>query len=228
MNKKAIWAGALVSALCFTPLANAVTVTQCGPSICYEYDNAQVAAATYGQPTLIGDALRFIPTNFRAQSDDGAGIVNTSASFYFDRVYTQNPNDNVKKIMIYEFGDYEITTDGNVSDTLTLDASNNLGAGSASDTEIFSAIGDSAGLQQWDIDNTLNVDGSFITSDMNLTVTNVLEANTDAFGESAWIQKKLEIQVVSAIPLPAAAWFMLSGLGVLAGIAKRRQAAQTA
>lgn len=223
MNKKAIWAGMIVSAMCLTPVANALTVTQCGPTICYEYDDAQAAASTYGLPTLIGDSLRFLPEDFRAQSDDGEGLVSTSASFFFDRVYTTSGED-IQKIMIYEFGDYEITNGGSVSDTLTLEAENNLGAGTATGTEIFGDSGDSAGLQTWDIDNSLMVSNDFLSNDLSLTVTNLLQAETNALGETAWIQKKLRIQAVSAVPVPAAVWLMVSGLAVLGGIARRRKA----
>ena len=210
------WLGA-ASVLAFSSIANAATVTKCGPTICYEYDDTQAAAAIYGQPTLLGDMLRFLPQNFRAQSDDGEGLVQTSASFVFDRVYTIGGED-IDKIMINEFGDYEITNGDRVSDDLTLDVVNTSGAGEFdSATENFTALGDSSGIQRWTIETSFDVAGSFETTsnDIRLTVTNLLEAETDAFGESAWIQKKVEIIALTAVPVPAAVWLMGSGLGVL-------------
>jgi hypothetical protein len=226
MNNNAFWAGVLLSAIFASQTVSAASVTQCGATICYTYDDEQAAVDLYGTPTLLGDALRFLPTDFRAQSDDGAGLVSTSASFFFDNVYSMN-GDAIEKIMINEFGDYEITNGDRVSDELTLSAVNNLvGGGSASEGEIFNATGGTTGLQEWEIDNTLDVSSQFLSNSLNLTVTNVLEAVTDASGESAWIQKKLKIQAVTttAVPLPAGAWLMMSAIGVLGGLVRRKKA----
>jgi hypothetical protein len=223
MNKKAFLAGTLLSAIFVTQTASAASVTQCGPNICYAYDDAQAAVSLYGTPTLIGDALRFLPGTFRAQSDDGEGIVSTTASFFFDNVYSLS-GDAIDEIMVSEFGDYEITNGDRVSDELTLNAVNNLGAGTASENELFTATGGSTGLQRWNIDNTLDVSSQFLSNDLNLTVVNLLEAETNAQGETAWIQKKLEIQAVAAVPLPAGAWLMISALGALGGLMRRKKA----
>jgi hypothetical protein len=223
MNKKSLCAAAILSAIFVTQSVNAASVTQCGPTICYAYDDAQAAVGLYGTPTLIGDSLRFLPQNFRAQSDDGAGLVATQASFFFDNVYSKS-GEAIEKIMITEFGDYEITNGDRVSDELTLDAVNNLGAGTASEGELFAATGGTTGLQRWQIENTLDVSSQFLSNDLNLTVTNLLEAQTDALGESAWIQKKLKIQAVTAVPLPAGVWLMISALGALGGLARRNKA----
>jgi hypothetical protein len=227
MNKKAFWAGALLSAIFATQTVSAASVTQCGPNICYAYDDAQTAVGLYGTPTLVGDALRFLPEDFRAQSDDGQGLVSTTASFFFDNVYSVNPNEFIKEIQIYEFGDYEVTNGDSVSDELTLDAVNNLGAGAASGSELFGAgsHGASTGIQNWQIENTLDVNSEFMTNSLNLTVTNLLQASTDVTGESAWIQKKVEIQAVAAVPLPAGAWLMISALGAVGGWARRNKKA---
>jgi len=225
MKNSAIWAGALLCAIFASQTVSAASVTQCGPTICYTYDDAQAAVGLYGTPTLSGDLLRFLPQNFRAQSDDGVGVVSTSASFFFDNVYSVS-GDAIEKIMIHEFGDYEITNGDRVSDLLTLDAENNLGAGTASESELFNASGGSTGLQGWSIDNTLSVDSEFLSNSLSLTVTNLLEAETGEVGETAWIQKKVEIQAISitAVPLPAGAWLMLSALGALGGIMRRNKA----
>lgn len=224
MFRQAITAGIFLSAMIVTQTASAASVTQCGPTICYKYDDAQAAVGLYGTPTLIGDSLRFLPENFRAQSDDGEGLVQTQASFYFDNVYSVNPNEDIQKIMITEFGDYEITNGDRVSDQLTLDAVNNLGAGTASESELFSVTDGTTGLQTWQIDNTLMVSSEFQTNSLNLTVTNLLEAETDATGETAWIQKKVKIQAVTAaVPLPAGVWLMVSALGIMGGVARRKK-----
>jgi hypothetical protein len=167
--------------------------------------------------------LRFLPQNFRTQSDDGEGLTSATASFFFDNVYSLS-GEAIDEIMVSEFGDYEITNGDRVSDELTLDAVNNLGAGAASESELFNATGGTTGLQRWQIENTLDVSAQFLSNDLNLTVTNLLEAQTDASGESAWIQKKLKIQAVTAVPLPAGVWLMISALGALGGLARRNKA----
>ncbi len=64
-------AGLLAAAL----PAQAASVTLCGPNVCYEYDDAQSGATSFGTPTLSGDALVFLVPNFRAESLDGEGLV---------------------------------------------------------------------------------------------------------------------------------------------------------
>jgi len=194
---------------------NAATVTQCGPTICYEYDDAQVATALYGQPTILGDMLRFLPQNFRAQSDDGDGLVTTSASFVFDRVYSISGND-IHKIMITEFGDYEVTNGDRVSDELTIDVASNTSSETTFDNQLFNSNGDSGGIQTWQLNGDVMVADDFSGSsgDLQVTITNVLEAETDAFGESAWIQKKIEI-MATTVPVPGAVWLLGSALGLL-------------
>ena len=101
-----------VAAVGFALPAQAAVVTQCGPNICYQYDNAQPAASLFGLPTLLGDIMFFTPTTFEARSADGVGIhtgTNTDvvdATWVFTRVYTTN-NTEITSILAYEEGDYE-------------------------------------------------------------------------------------------------------------------------
>ena len=60
----------------FTLPVQAALILNCGPTICYEYDNNPAANAgivQFGAPTLLpaSDILKFTPTNFNADSDPG-------------------------------------------------------------------------------------------------------------------------------------------------------------
>ncbi len=56
-----------------TPPLHAATVDACGPTVCYQYDDAQSAFALWGTPTLVGDDLRFLPMAQQAQTTGGPG-----------------------------------------------------------------------------------------------------------------------------------------------------------
>jgi hypothetical protein len=219
--------------------ASALSVTQCGPNICYTYDNAQAAVTEFGQPTLVGDSIRFLPPSFRAQSDDGVaqsdpGISRdtATANFIFNDVYTLSGND-IYSITVIEAGDYEIINDGDVTVDLYLQAANNNnGLDLTTATSSLDFVGDSAGLQKWQLDATLRplTDPSDLlgtpwseSSSLALNIQNTLTAYTDANGETAWVQKKITL-VVSEVPVPASVWLFGSGLGLLGWIRRRKTA----
>jgi hypothetical protein len=203
---------------------SAASVTQCGPTICYKYDNTQAAVAEFGQPTFVGDAVRFLPPSFRAQSDDGAGFDTATANFIFDDVYTKSGAD-IGFIFVREAGDYEITNGDSVSADLFLQVSSNVDLFDyASSTSSFDASGDSGGLQRWQLDGSLTPEQDFFfgaANSMSLNIQNTLQAYTDANGESAWIQKKITL-VVSEVPVPAAVWLFGSALAGLGWMRRRR------
>ena len=216
MFKTSVAAAISLAAFMLSAQANAAPVTQCGPTICYTYDDAQVAVAEFGQPTFVGDVVRFLPPSFRAQSDDGAGFDTATGNFIFDDVYTLSGAE-IGNIFVREAGDYEITNGDSVSADLYLQISSNIDYFDfASTTSSFDASGDSGGLQRWQLDGTLLPDQEFFgaANSMSLNIQNTLQAYTDENGESAWIQKKITL-TVSEVPVPAAVWLFGSGLGLL-------------
>lgn len=231
---------AAVAALGLALPSNAAVVTQCGPNVCYQYDNAQAAVALFGLPTLIGDAMFFTPTNFEARSADGVGVTtgtNTDvvdATWVFSRIYSVNPANEIASLVAFEEGDYEINyAAGEVHGDLYLRARglNNLLEASIIDTDAFDSVGTSGGLQLWNMQASLTPAATLtqLATNMTVTIQNTLAAftaNTTPGSELAWIEKKLvlEVTTVTPVPVPAGAWLLGPALALL-GFARRRGAA---
>jgi hypothetical protein len=224
-----ILATTAVCALGAAVSGNAATVTTCGPNVCYEYDNAQAAVGLTGQPNRVGDSMQFLPPNFVAESIDGQGLVTASASFVFSRVYTVNAADEISLFNVSEEFDYEIITDGEVGASLTATAlSNVLGSDTTTDSDSFSATGDTFGSQIGGLFTTLNPAAAFTGSanDMQITIANLLSADTNAGGDFARIQKRFTlvtntVMAGQPVPVPAAVWLLGSAVGLL-GVLRRR------
>lgn len=209
--------------------AGAAIVQLVGDNIIYEYDNVANAAALslFGTPTIAGDVVRFAPPSFRAESVDGAGIDTATANFIFNRVYTIGGGE-IAEIKVIEFGDYEIIDDYRVSLDLLLTASSNVNfLDFTSDSASLDYFGDSAGLQTWLVSTSIMPAADFTSAanDMLLSIQNTLQAETNAQGQSAWIQKKLAFIASTTpnpvIPVPGAVWLFGSALGLLTMVRRR-------
>lgn len=220
-NSAVLASGALVAGL-LSAAANGAVVSQCGPTICYDYDDEQAALELFGTPTLVGDSMRFLPSSFlaAASSEEQAVSIATS-TFVFDRVYTVGGQD-LANITIRELGDYRIQGGGEVSADLFMLAASNDTPDFVTAQDSVSAPGDSNGLQVWELTAALN-DGTLF-SDVALSIQNSLGAirgdDPDAF---SWIQKKIVMVDVGAVPLPATAWLLIPGVLWLGRKAVRRQ-----
>ncbi|MCC5794952.1 MAG: hypothetical protein JJT85_09480 [Chromatiales bacterium] len=202
--------------------AHSATVTLCGPTICYEYDEAQAAIELFGAPELIGDGLRFLPASFLALSANGAGIDVANATFQISRVWTPG-GQNIIGLEVIESGDLEIINGGSVSAGLFVQLASNVSLFDVNtDTDSLALSGSTGGLQEWTLSTVTDPSAVFLgpANDFSLVIQNFLTANTSESGDLAWIQKKLMLEI-AVIPIPAAVWLFASALGLLAWVRRR-------
>jgi hypothetical protein len=216
------------------PLASAAsTVTQCGPDVCFQYDDAQSGVAVFGLPTLLLNSVRFDP-GFRVESNNTTGISATStgsAEFVFDRVYAIDQVIEIGEVLVVDTGRYSISGDSlgaldYVSDQLSTTVANNASDELLSDSTQFAASGNSGGVRTWTLGSSgLLPELSFAANarDLKVTVRNTLTAVTDEAGGDAWIEKGffLYASPTPPIPIPGASWLFASALGAL--FARRMQ-----
>lgn len=220
---------------CVALTANAALVTLVGDTINYEYEDSQAAMTLFGQPVIVGDAVRFLPFTYRAQSLDGAGAASADAEFIFSSVYSQD-GTSLGGISVFEFGDYEISNGGSVSGEILLTVEDNISGESAMAGQSFSDNVNLGSLQLWSLTTGLDAETVFsaLTDNISLAIHNTLTATSDALGDVSWIQTKMAFAAVSkgsgtvnppteVVPVPGVVW--LFGAGLLAlGSTRRKKA----
>lgn len=207
------------SALAQVPWSNANGV---GPF--FTWMNGQSDLGRFGDPTLVGSTFNFFPTNFIAQSINGAPDALT------DRLQVRlkaNAGNRFTQIKITEFGSWSILGIGSVNDSGTMllqdmitprpPAINNLLTTPVMPISTPNSSGNWSGTTMIDLTSILGPDWT----DLTLIFTNTLQANSSA-GSSATIHKKIVSGpsiVIEVFPTPGS-------LGVLAlggAVAMRRR-----
>lgn len=208
----------------------AATVTLSGTDVDFTFDDASL----FGPAIVAGNSLIFQPTNFKAESLDGAGVDTASQTLIIDVVAT-TPGFDITSLAMVEQGDYVRSgVDATVaaSGRLGVVSTNKICGGifACNDAEIFNVapLNDTGGATiDWSGGTSVdlaNTAGWGFDSSLQVSFQNNLSATTLNAGEQATIQKKLGGigLVVNPVPVPAAVWLFGSGLLGLAGIARRR------
>ena len=214
--------------------AYAAPVTLNGTDVSFTYDDA--ALGLYGgmMPLVVGNSIIFQPTNFTAQSLNGAGAVPANQTLIIDVVAT-TPGFDITSVIMAEQGDYiQSGIDASVA------ASMRLGVVSKTTTicGLFCSdftltnvggFGDTGGATVgWSGSATVDLAstaGWGSDSAVQVSFQNNLLATTLNNGETARIQKKLGGVglFVNQVPVPAAVWLFGSGLIGLVGVARRKR-----
>ena len=210
--------------------ASAAPVTLFGDDISFTFNDASL----FGPGTVVGNSLFFMPSNFKAESLNGAGVVSASETLIIDVAVTTEGYD-ISSLGMFEEGDY-ITNGVDAS----VSASGRLGVTSTTtmcglfpcgDASIFNVagLGDTGGSTvDWSAGTSVDLAdtaGWGTDTALQISFQNNLSATTLNNGEQAMIQKKQGAigLAVNPIPVPAAVWLFGSGLIGLAAVARRKQ-----
>ena len=225
VNKK-LAAGMILLGQTLTGAAFAASVTLSGTTVDFSFDDTLLGL--FGQANVAGDTLYFTPTDFVAQSSNGAGYVLTNETINVE--VTARQGYGFSNFGFTEKGDYLMLGSGtsvavtgqirlfdvanpNVDITSTLLPANPMThVGVPTDNWIAQTSTD---LSAW---NTANM--------INVTVENLLLASTSIPNSLAFVEQKYVGLSFVTTPVPEAETYamMLAGLGLI-GFAVRRHAA---
>ncbi len=216
--------------LCALP-AHAVLVHLPGATVDFYYDSAQPGMAAYGTLTAVGDSIIAQPTDFFAESLNGAGPSSFSALGTVTVV--AKSGYRFKSVAVEQQGDYQMSSGSTaVSTSADFDVTDSGVPATTVSTPLVSSDDFTVKnvLTPWS--STASVDlgtpmWNGVTS-IDLTLDSLLTASSGASGESARIQNKLVgsglmTVVTTPVPLPASLWLFVSGFVMLAGRCRRRK-----
>jgi len=211
--------------------AHATLVTLSGSSVDFIIDDAQPGLVLYGLPTVAGDSLLFFPSQFRAQSDNGAGTLGVNATINFEVRSHNAAAVDLSTVMVAEFGDYFITpaSGGSVSAVAQLGAVNLMAANPPlSFRQDIQQTGTltQGGANDWSLVTNIDFRQVWLTPTdrVQMTLQNDLSATSLLNPSEAWIQKKFQglVVQVQVVPLPAALPLLLTGLAGFGALSRRR------
>lgn len=223
--KKLVLAAAVVSALSSAAMGFTSWTTPSGSTVNFMYSGGGSDNGLFGDPVIVGDTFYFFPANFRAESNNGIPAT-VFDRLEFDLQVKTLPN-LVSQVIIQEFGDYSILTDGSVqaSGTLFVTKLNGPGAGTVSTGNLVAtpsmpivtnvgASGDWQGDVSVDVTDQINP-----WQKVKIVLNNNLQANS-AVGSTSFIQKKITSGIaITVIPEPAT--LALLGVAGLLGLRRR-------
>lgn len=214
---------------------HAATVSLCGTSVCYEYDDDPAqnpGIALLGVPGLLGNSnvVRFLPTAF---GGGAAGGQTTMASeFRFSRVWSPQGLE-IQTISAAAFGDYQALGGGTVTTELVLtavDQADEGGGGGYPETVTVAGAFGPAGptglpFLNWDLEAALSPADAFadLASSVSLSIAARLEGMAPGSADGVFLaQKLLLVSATTVVPGPSALPLALTGLAALIGFKGRR------
>lgn len=216
--------------------ANAAPITLSGSNFDIIYDSA--LTGLFGTPILSGNAIFFTPISFKAESLNGNGVVTANSTINLSII--EHNDKNITSLNLLERGDYRLVGNDSVvgigGQTRAFDLSNPFiestdAISSASNLTIKNTIVDSS-THNWTSSSFISlVDAKWAnTKSFNYTIENLLTAYTEptATGPKvAFIEKKFAGSsislIVSTVPEANTNALLLTGLGAIGFIARRRK-----
>lgn len=181
----------------------------------------------FGAPTVSGDQILFFPTQFISSSVDGASDTTTGTLQMFLQA---KPGTSIERVRIEEFGDYLFTGSG--TNATQADVSLYL------TVTPYGAGGTLTDFNSYDFELPIHSSGGFdliadVIFDIPVTAAMISLNNnlstTSEDGTTSLIQKKVVngpavALSVNPVPVPGAAWLILTGIvglvPVIRGIGK--------
>lgn len=197
-----------------------------GDDVKFTYDDSTL----YGTAMTVGNSIFFLPTNFRAESNDGSPLTDSVPQTLNITVEVINPNYEITSFELAEAGDYfldgagaEVTASGRlqVSSNTTLCGILPCIASSTFDVTGLNVQGVTT---DWSSGTSIDLLSEWgADTEVVAQIQNNLSASTATVGETAWIQKKAQLVglEVTVVPVPAAVWLFISALG-LTGFFRRK------
>ncbi|MDO9466303.1 MAG: FxDxF family PEP-CTERM protein [Thiobacillus sp.] len=224
---KTLTAGIFLLSQAFSGAALAASVTLSGATVDFTFDDAMLGL--FGPANVSGNSLYFTPTNFKAQSLNGAGFALTSETMNIK--VSAHSDWLFSSIGLLEKGDYLLLGAGSMADVTgqmrIFDVATPL-------VDITTSIVSTNPLNQtglptrnWNAMVSTDLSAWTTTQTINVTIENLLLASTGAMPSLAFVEKKFVGLSVVTAPIPEAETYamMLVGLGLVGFAAMRRRAA---
>jgi len=211
----------------YSGFAQSAIVTVNGANVSFTYDTATL----YGTGFVVGDSIFFTPTDFRAESADGSGFSTASATLNIG-IQALRPDYLFTQVALVEQGDYFLSggsasvAAGGRLQVASLTTSCSIFPCIDSETFNVSGLGTVGALTDWTASASVDfADTAGWGSDTNVTaqIQYNLSATTANAGELAFIQNKAQLVGLTLVPVPAAIWLFISGLGILIGASRARR-----
>jgi hypothetical protein len=223
-------AGMLVLGQLIPGVASAASVTLSGHTVDFSFDDSLLGL--FGQPTVAGDSIYFTPINFTAESMNGDGFDLTKQTINIK--VTAHDGWDFSSLDLTERGDYlrvggaKLAVTGQIRAFDSMNPMNEATASILNDEKKFKRTHDFVS-RNWSAGATADLAGMRAASMINVTLENILVANSLNNRGLAFIEKKfagLEMvttQVTTPVPEADTYAMMLAGLGLVGWSAMRRR-----